>query len=238
MGETCYLCETGASAALATRLPAGEGFGTCRECSVHACPRHGDRSPLFFRCADCIAADAASAALIAPAETTASDVRGAAARLSAVSGATRERIQAARMGAAVAWLLKRIAEGDQLLIAAALSEGFGEQSPERLLAMPSLEPDERPDLAMEDSVMRAHLFEEELRQRVLPSLDSSMRWFADRERQNAAGEVATAGLAIAYAARALDDVERSPLEMTGGLTMPAVVVILGHAYSQANHYFW
>src|ERR1017187_3445433 len=58
MVDSCFLCVIGG-----TVLPnpgqriASEGFGTCENCSVHACQIHGDRlqGQTCFWCADCLA---------------------------------------------------------------------------------------------------------------------------------------------------------------------------------------
>lgn len=60
MSATCYLCSGPATRVTAQqRAATTEGFGTCTNCSVHACPKHGDRAPDVFYCADCITTSAA-----------------------------------------------------------------------------------------------------------------------------------------------------------------------------------
>jgi hypothetical protein len=64
MADTCFLCAVGARHAIpAPAASSTEGFGTCNNCSVHACPRHGERQRQYFRCWDCISGEALSGAL-------------------------------------------------------------------------------------------------------------------------------------------------------------------------------
>jgi len=56
--SSCLLCEIGSGHGVpqaASRSSSTEGHGTCHLCNVHACPRHGDRDPVYFECADCMA---------------------------------------------------------------------------------------------------------------------------------------------------------------------------------------
>lgn len=57
MADTCYLCSVGAKR-LTPRATSTPGIGTCTDCSVHACLKHGDRDPDVFRCVDCITRNA------------------------------------------------------------------------------------------------------------------------------------------------------------------------------------
>ncbi|HEX8745097.1 MAG TPA: hypothetical protein VF712_18370 [Thermoleophilaceae bacterium] len=55
--DTCFYCVVGWSKVVpkAPKRPAtNEGFGTCKQCSAHACPQHGDKTPTIFLCVDCI----------------------------------------------------------------------------------------------------------------------------------------------------------------------------------------
>jgi hypothetical protein len=60
----------------------------------------------------------------------------------------------------------------------------------------------------------------------------------ERDQRAQIGQIAAAGLAIAYVAREVEDLKTSPLQLHGGLLLPPTVIVLGHAYSVANHFFW
>ena len=56
--STCYLCVMGGATMPSPPARSSvDGFGTCHDCDVHACSKHGDRpaGTSFFRCADCLA---------------------------------------------------------------------------------------------------------------------------------------------------------------------------------------
>ena len=54
--NSCFLCVLGGASVPIAGRHASAGFGTCRDCNVHACQLHGDKMGLsFFRCADCLA---------------------------------------------------------------------------------------------------------------------------------------------------------------------------------------
>ncbi len=228
VGNTCYLCEMGTSAVLPSSLAAGEGFGTCYDCAVHACPRHGERTAQFFRCADCIAADATRTALLG--STADPDAVGAAApRLSVSSAPVRARFQFAPMREALISVRNRLFAGEPLSIADAVASAVAgsTQDPAGLLALPS---DSDRDAAAENALARATLWEAQLHM-------AGERAGSDREFPlNRATELATAGLAIAYDGRGIEDPELSPLGFRGGLTLPAPVVVVGHAYAEMNRY--
>lgn len=64
MADTCFLCAVGSKNATTSPMATStEGFGTCENCSVHACPKHGERQAQYFRCADCITGNALQGAL-------------------------------------------------------------------------------------------------------------------------------------------------------------------------------
>lgn len=238
MADSCFLCRVGAQHVLQGAPAAGEGFGTCEGCSVHACPRHGDRDRQYFRCADCFAAEGAGLALTEPTPDSPRELRGRAPRLSTLSVEMRQQFDPRRMGAAVDWVHRRAREGETLLPSvpgvaggtylggdeqAAVALGFGDEEVEG-------------STASEDLALRAAMVE---------------AWVRDKARQAdrgdeplregprlVAGELAAVGLAIAYTARGAESAESSPFQVRGGLILPPSVVVLGHAYSVANHFFW
>jgi len=59
MADTCFLCAVGSRSVMPSPAATStEGFGTCENCSVHACPKHGERQSQYFRCSDCITGSA------------------------------------------------------------------------------------------------------------------------------------------------------------------------------------
>jgi hypothetical protein len=180
MGQTCYLCEMGRQAVLGSGLESGEGFGTCRDCSVHACPKHGERSAQFFRCADCVAADAGSSALTSPAGGDPRAVRGAAPRLSVLATPIRTRIDARRMAAAVAWVRDRIAANETLLVASDAANQFDNFNPADLLALP-LERGDR-EAAVDEAVLRAELLETQVHAAVTAAMTKAPETIGDSGR--------------------------------------------------------
>jgi hypothetical protein len=93
------------------------------------------------------------------------------------------------------------------------------------------------EAAKREAALRTAVIEEQVRNVVrTASVDfdrrKDQRWLQD------AGETAAASLALAYQSRGAEDPEVSPLHVKGGLTLPASVVALAHAYSVANHFFW
>jgi len=235
MSESCFLCTVGASNVIAGGPPPGEGFGTCRDCSVHACRRHGDKSPKHFRCAECIAALGAGLALTEPLDDGGGRLRSEAPRLSAASAPVRERFDRERLGAAVLWIHRQVREGRPLLHRSQHREAWDERANAlRLLGLDQKEAS--PAAAIEEVRLRAAVIEALVLAAVLdsPLLPDEV----ERDRFEQIGEIGAIGLAIAYMARETEDPEASPLLLRGGLLLPAPVIVLGHVYSLANELFW
>jgi hypothetical protein len=234
MSDACYLCRMGLIATLASGLAAGEAFGTCNDCFVHACPKHGERNRQYFRCADCVGAGAAMAALRAdPAESDPDTARASSPRLAAGSAGLRSRFDGARMGAAISWLRNRLVAREPLIVYEHNGVPFERLDGAGLLALDREELD--PEVTESEALLRAALIDEELRSAVSVDPDDLTDPHSDQMR--AAGEVATVGLAIAYSARGVDEPDLSPLRMRGGLTLPPSLVAVGHAYAVANAVF-
>jgi hypothetical protein len=229
MGDTCYLCELGSANYIVTGLAAGEGFGTCRSCSVHACPRHGERPSQYFRCADCFAAEGSARALKGDfASSPAEALAGRAARLSTLAVPIRQHGDTPRMGAAVQWIRGRIHNGQPLVLAD--DAHSADTDARELLGLPA-SPELDDGQATEAAILRAARLEAELSSQVSEVAIGDV----DQEEQ---GELAVLAVSIAYAARGAESLEQSPLEMRGGLTLPPAVAVLGHAYARANAWFW
>lgn len=231
VADSCFLCRVGAEHVLQGAPAAGEGFGTCDECSVHACPRHGDKDRQYFRCAECFAAEGAGLALTEPDPSRAAELRGRAPRLSALSAEMRQQFDAARMGAAIDWVHRRAREGEALLPGVAEGIDLGGKR-EAVSALGFSEEDVDPSAALEELGLRTIVIEDWVRDRAGQS-------GPDQEGQRfTAGELAAAAVAIAYMARGVESAESSPFQIRGGLLLPPSVVVFGHAYSVANHFFW
>ena len=220
MADTCYLCAMGPSASLASGLAAAEGFGTCHVCSVHACPKHGERTVQFFRCADCMAADPAAAALTLPPpdDDPTAQLRADAPRLYAVSNELRANGDPDRMAAAINWIHREVRDGG--------SVGLGDEVPDdprRALGA------ELPGDFKAAALSRAHLLEA-----IVHDLVRSSR-LERCDRTN--GELALAAVAIGYAARGEESLERTPLDVDGGLQLAPATAVLAHVYARP-HLYW
>jgi hypothetical protein len=235
MADSCFLCEMGAKHVLKGAPAAGEGFGTCNECSVHACPRHGDRTRQYFRCAECIAAAGTSWALTEPVESNAAELIGEAPRLSSLSAKLREQFDPGRMSAAVNWVHNRVGEKESLL--PDVEQGSDVKRGEKAaMALGFSHGEVDPEAAAEALQLRAALVEEQVRD-LARGASAGGEELGEKQRARA-GETAAVSLAIAYTARGAEDADTSPFELSGGLMLPPPVVVLGHAYSVANHFFW
>lgn len=207
----------------------GEGFGTCHECWVHACPQHGDRTRQFFRCADCIAAGGVDSALVEPVEGSALELRAEAPRLSALSAEMRERFDPRQVAASLRWVHRRVREKKVLLPTTERGPGLeSEEGAATALGFSYGEVD--PATAARELWLRASMVEERVRGLALEA-DVGEEALGEEALWEGAGEVAAASLAIAYAARGAEGPEMSPLKLRGGALLPPQVLVLGHAYS-------
>jgi hypothetical protein len=235
MSATCYLCVIGKSPTLVSGRAAAEGFGTCEGCWVHACPRHGERLAQYFRCADCIAADPATAATTIPVPdaTATAELVANAPELSARAAGVRAEADVNRMAAAIAWVNRRVRDGEGLDLVESLTEGRLIVSPLAITAQDADIYEARP---VDPTALNAAAIE---RARLLERLAQAQLARAGLEEVPAGnGPLAVAATAIAYAARDEPSLESSPLAIAGGLRLPPMVAVLAHAYAQANHFFW
>ncbi|MEA2442070.1 MAG: hypothetical protein QOH76_3494 [Thermoleophilaceae bacterium] len=137
------------------------------------------------------------------------------------------------MAAGLRWLRGRLRSGEPLFLAADAHDGFGDDRRELL----ALSTDVEPDAAEEAALIRAEHLEARFREEIGDVAERDEDEALDDDRNDEA-LLAIGALAIAYFGRGAMDLATSPLEMRGGLTLPAVIAVLGHAYSQANRLFW
>jgi hypothetical protein len=229
MGSACFLCVIG------MRSPSGSGFagnksvGTCRKCSVHACSEHGERGQYFY-CADCLAVRAARSAVRGDVGSReAMEAKASAPRLALASAWTRRNLDPERMSVAIAWLRDRMESGGPLVEHDDRTSPSAGNAPDALaIENESLDSEEAAVLAELKSVVA----EREARSEV--DIGAEELPFAGRRSTQGASRLAIDGLGIAYSARRVEDAATSPYLIHGGLTMPGLLIVLGHAYSRAD----
>jgi hypothetical protein len=175
--------------------------------------------------------------LVRPPGDEEGDVRGKAARLAVLSAGVRDRIDPRRMGAAVSWVQDRASSSEPLMPRVeARSESFESPSdPAVALGFSAGEVD--PMEAEKEVQLRAALLEDQVRNLAPISSAESLRKGSE-ELLSEIGEIAAASIALAYYSRGVEDPESSPFQIAGGLTLPAPVAVVAHAYSVANNFFW
>lgn len=227
MADTCYLCTIGVTYPPLQNRAAGEGFGTCNTCWVHACPKHGERNSQVFRCSDCVGARLANAGLIGTGVAGDADPDFAP-RLAALATWVHDGIDANRMRDTISWVRRRIATRRPLSLAVDLSGGYAEIAPAELLG---LDDEDVGEAAIVPASLQAEALEAQVQAAVLTAEPPEDEVRSDDVM------LARLGMAIAYDARGVEDPTRSPLTFRGGLVLPASVVVLGHAYARGYDRF-
>ncbi len=237
MADSCFLCAIGSQHVIRNApASAPEAFGTCHECSVHACPRHGDRTPSYFRCGDCIAASIGGSVLLEPRGGDPPELlTGGAPRLSTLSRDLRDQFDPARLGAAVRWIHVQVRAGESVLPGSERGIDIGGES-EAAIALGFSPDDVDAAAAAEAARLRAAVAEALVVDLVRETEVSAAE--LEPPQLERAGALAAAALAIASHGRDARSPEVSPFLLSGGLLLPPSMVVLGHAYSVASHFFW
>lgn len=175
--------------------------------------------------------------LVQPSGSGDENLRAKAARLAVLSANVRNRIDTRRMGAAVGWVQTRASSFEPLMPREKdQPEGFS-SLPDPAIALGFSAGQVDSTEVEKEILLRAALLEDQVRS--LGRIGSTERGREDDEDLlEQVGELAAAGIAIAYHSRGIEDPEASPFQIPGGLTLPAPVAVVAHAYSVANSFFW
>jgi hypothetical protein len=242
-GATCYLCEVGSRKLVGSRdrrpiRP--DAIGTCDECSVHACPQHGDKPDRRFLCADCLGWIGAAIELggePVPSAEQPPEPPDPIVRVDQLALTSRRLLaaNAARVTRQAGDRLRRGVLGERLTFEAR-AMGEADELPESRMwtalgiSRPRLTEDPGPDddllfdpLRPRDMVFRRlEMLEAAAAEtRELPDRGDAVNW-----------ERLTLFVAVPVVARGgtLGD---SPLEIPGGLTLPPRIALLAQACADA-----
>lgn len=252
--DSCFLCVIG-GAVLPNpgKRTASEGFGTCQNCSVHACQVHGDRlqGQPFFWCADCLArAGLITAATAVPPGASAG---GGPAPVNPIThqilGQGDSLFRAMAPGAALG-AAPLVADADLDAMAAALVNlpfalrqfdlgalgalFWASVPPEDVRRVIGLPPNDRhsddysrEQRDAEDLILGADVLRVSGDMLQLEAQDWTLRAPEDMPAQ---ADLAAWALGTAYAARGAASLRTSPFELVGGLRLPPLALLLAVTY--------